>query len=382
MLTDRNTHMQANPLWPVEHRFPTLDKDARVDVAIVGGGIAGISCAFHLQNAGYKLAVIEGEEVGSSATGASSGILYYGSGGNYVEARERYGDDKATTLWKETARTIKDIVSLIEKHRINCGFRHTGAIMVANNERQEMRIEKEHAALANIGIRTERLSSDGIERSFKGTVFRAGLSFDVCSVIHPAQFAAELTRKFNVPVYEKSPMVNFTEEADRVTLRSSRATLTCERLILATNLQPIRGLEKHFAEETTVVLASRPLSNVEEIWPEDKVIWTMEEKYDILYPLGDRLALELYEARRIKQKLARYYRGVPFETEYRWGESWAKTSDLLPMAGPLTKRVYAAVAMGDEGVVMGFAVGSRIRSALEGGSDVLLAMTSPNRFNQ
>jgi gamma-glutamylputrescine oxidase len=373
--------MQANPLWPVEKRFPTLDRDVSVDVAIVGAGIAGISCAFHLQSAGYKVAVIEAEEVGSSATGASSGILYYGSGGNFVEAKERYGDGSARTLWKETARTIKDIVGLIEKHRIDCGFRHTGAIMTASDEREELRIEKEKAALASIGIATERLSSDDIERSFKGARFRAGLSFDVCSVIHPAQFTAELAKKFNVPVFEKSPMARFTEEADQVSLRSSKATVKCSHLILATNLQPIQGLEKHFVEETTVVLASRPVSELKAVWPEDKVIWTMEEKYDILYPLGDRLALELYQARHIKQKLTRYYGGIPFEIEYRWGDSWAKTSDLLPIAGSLTKRVHVTVAMGDEGVVMGFAIGSRIHSAIEGESDTLLAMTSPSRFS-
>jgi gamma-glutamylputrescine oxidase len=354
----------------------------RVDVAIVGAGIAGISCAFHLQNAGYKVAVLEGEEVGSSATGASSGILYYGSGGNFVEAVQRYGVGNATTLWKETERTIMDIVSLIEKHRIKCGFRHTGAIMVAKNEQEEGRIEKEKAALLNIGIATERLSSEEIEQSFKGTKFKAGLSFDVCSVIHPAQFIAELARIFNVPVYEKSPMVNFTEESEQVTLHSSRAALTCDRVVLATNLHPVQGLEKRFAEETTVVLASREVPDIRSVWPEDKVIWTMEEKYDILYPLGSRLALELYQARRVKQKLAQYYTNLPFEIQYRWGDSWAKTSDLLPIAGPLSKRVYAAVAMGDEGIVMGFAIGNRMRLAFEGGEDPLLTMTSPNRFDR
>lgn len=374
--------MQANPLWPVEYRFPVLDKDARVDVAIVGAGIAGISCAFHLQNAGYKVAVIEAEEVGSSATGASSGILYYGSGGNFVEAIQRYGSDNASTLWKETGRTIEDIVSLIEKHRIKCGFRHTGAIMVAKNEQEEMRIEKENAALASIGITTDQVSADDIACSFKGTRFRAGLSFDVCSVIHPAQFTAELVKKFNVPLYEKSPMVTFTEEAEQVTLRSSKATVICDRLVLATNLQPIQGLEKHFTEETTVVLAGRGMPDITTVWPDDTVIWTMEEKYDILYPLGNRLALELYQARQVKQKIAQYYTNVPFEIQYRWGESWAKTRDLLPIAGPLTRRVYAAVAMGDEGIVMGFAIGSRIHLAIEGGKDPLLTMTSPHRFDQ
>ena len=253
--------------------------------------------------------------------------------------------------------------------------------MVAKDEEEERRIEKENAALANIGIATERLFGESIERSFKGAKFRAGLSFDVCSVIHPAQFTAELAKKFNVPVYEKSPMVNFTEEAGQVAIRSSRAEVICDRLILATNLRPVEGLEKHFAEETTVVLASREVPDIKAVWPEDKVIWTMEEKYDILYPLGNRLALELYQARRVKQKLAQYYSGVPFEIEYRWGESWGKTADLLPIAGSLTKRVYVAVAMGDEGVVMGFAMGNKMHLALEGGNDPLLAMTSPNRFN-
>ena len=122
------------------------------------------------------------------------------------------------------------------------------------------------------------------------------------------------------------------------------------------------------------------MPDIRAVWPEDKVIWTMEEKYDILYALGNRLALELYQALRVKEKIAQYYTGVPFEIQYRWGESWAKTADLLPIAGPLTKRVYAAVAMGDEGIVMGFAIGNRIHVALEGGSDPLLALTSPGRF--
>jgi len=374
--------MQSNPLWPVRSRFPILESDSKVDVAIVGAGIAGLSCAFHLQNAGYRTAVLEREEVGSAATGASSGILYYGSGGNFVEAVGRYGRRDAATLWKESGRAINDIVSLIEKHRIECGFRHTGAIMVAKNGQEEARIEKEHAELASIGMATERLSGDSIQMFFRGARFAAGLSFDVCCIIHPAQFTAELARKFNIPIFEKSPMMSFKEETDQVIVRSTKATIRCDRLILATNLEPIYGLEKHFEEETTVVLASPEISNIKEIWPADKVVWTMEDKYDILYPLGKRLALELYQARQIKQKLSQYYSGVNFQIQHRWGESWSKTPDLLPIAGPLTERVYTAVAMGDEGIVMGFLIGSRMPLAFEEINDPILKMTAPNRFNR
>ena len=374
--------MQANPLWPVETRFPILDKDLRVDVAIVCAGIAGISCGFHLQNAGYHVAVIEREEVGSAATGASSGILYYGSGGNFVEAVQRYGKHDATTLWRETEKAVTDLAALVEKQQIPCGFRHTGAIMVAKNESEEIQIEKEHEALREIGIHTEQYSGDDIQKSFTGRKFASGLSFDICCVIHPAQFAAELARKFNVPIYEKSPMLKFTEESEGVTLESSRARIQCDRLVLATDLEPFYGLEKHFAQENTVVLASREMAAAKEVWPEDKVIWTIEDKYDILYPLGQRLALELYEARNIKQKLTQYYGGVSFDVQYRWGDSWSKTTDLLPIAGPLTDRVYAAVAMGDEGIVMGFTAGGRMPLAFDGRKDPILSMMSPTRFRR
>jgi glycine/D-amino acid oxidase-like deaminating enzyme len=372
--------LQANPLWPVETRFPILDKEVRVDVAIVGGGIAGVSCGFHLHNSGYKVAVIEKEEVGSAATGASSGILYYGSGGNFVEAVQRYGRAEAATLWKETERTIADIVSLIEKQGINCGFRRTGGIMVAKNDAEETRIEKEKTELTTIGITTKRYSSQDLQTFFKGRDFLSGLSFSACSVIHPAQFAAELAKKFAVPVYEKSPMLKLTEEEERVTIESSRAKIQCDRVILATNLEPLYGLEKHFAQETTVVLASQELPNIKEVWPEDKVIWTMEERYDILYSLGNRLGLELYEPKNVKQKIANYYGKVAFERRYQWGESWSKTMDMLPIVGPVTDRVYAAVAMGDEGIVMGFTVGKKIALLLKQESDQLLRMMSPRRF--
>ncbi len=331
-------------------------------------------------SAGYKVLVLEKDEIGSAATGASSGILYYGSGGNFVEATQRYGRENATMLWKETEKAVKEMTSLIEKNQIDCGLRNTGAIMLAKNDVEKSRIELEKAELARIGIQTEQYTSEDIERSFTGNKFVAGLSFGICSVIHPARFAAGLVKQFNIPVYEKSPMIGFREDEGHVTVRCSRANVRCDRLIVATNLEPFYGLERHFEQETTVVLASREMPGIRKVWKEDKVVWTMEEKYDILYPLGNRLALELYQAKKIKQKLAWYYSDVSFEPEYQWGDSWAKTEDLLPIAGPVSKKVYAAVAMGDEGIVMGFTIGSRMPRIFEQKTDPILQLTSPNRF--
>ncbi len=56
--------MQSNPLWPVEKRFPRLDRELHTDVAIIGGGIAGISIAHYLSEEGFESAVFEKDEIG------------------------------------------------------------------------------------------------------------------------------------------------------------------------------------------------------------------------------------------------------------------------------------------------------------------------------
>src|SRR5690348_2828111 len=115
--------MQANPLWPVTNRRPSLGRDLRTDVLVVGGGMAGVSCALNLLKSGREVALIERDEVGGPATGASSGVLYYGSGTNYIPAVGLFGQEKADALWRETADAVKEIQEMATKSQIDCGVR-------------------------------------------------------------------------------------------------------------------------------------------------------------------------------------------------------------------------------------------------------------------
>jgi len=72
--------------------------------------------------------------------------------------------------------------------------------------------------------------------------------------------------------------------------------------------------------ESSVILASQPTSRVSEAFPEEKILWTMDEKYDIVYPRDDRLILELYELGEEEAKLNDYYPGLDFKIEQQWGD--------------------------------------------------------------
>ncbi|NLX02530.1 MAG: FAD-dependent oxidoreductase, partial [Syntrophomonadaceae bacterium] len=55
-----------SPYWIAsteQTNYPALDQDIEVEVAIIGGGIVGITCAYLLKNEGVKVAVIEADRI-------------------------------------------------------------------------------------------------------------------------------------------------------------------------------------------------------------------------------------------------------------------------------------------------------------------------------
>ncbi len=374
--------MQVNPLWPVESRFPQLEKDLRADIVIVGGGMAGISCALDLTKRGYETILLEQDAVGSAASGASSGVLYYGSGTNYVQALELFGVEPARQLWLETGRAIKEIVSAARGCETSCGLRRCGSIMVAKTEEETLGLEREHNELHRIGITTELLSSDELRAFFPLRPFLQGLAFAEVAQVHPARFAAGVAKTQGLRLYENSPVTGWEADADRVSVRSPKGTVRASKLVLATNTQPCLGLEDHFEIESSVILASQSVEGVKSIWPEEKIIWSMEEKYDLIYPRGDRLILELYVLGDEAAKLAYYYPRVQFRIEHQWGDIWARPMDWMPIVGTLKQNVAVAIGMGDQGIIMSWLSAQHIADSLEGKSDWFLERTSPLRFGQ
>jgi gamma-glutamylputrescine oxidase len=96
----------AASLWLEEPAEPlrTQRRDSAIDVAVVGGGVTGLSCALTLAEDGKRVRVYEARTIASGASGRSGGFALRGGAMPYDQARGRLGAEQAAETGRLTER--------------------------------------------------------------------------------------------------------------------------------------------------------------------------------------------------------------------------------------------------------------------------------------
>lgn len=236
--------------------------------------------------------------------------------------------------------------------------------------------------MQKIGLPAKPLDAAEVKGYYLASAFTSGL-MEECSQIRPLKLVASVAKIMNINVWQKTPMMSFEEGDQEVSVKTNKQNLKCEKLILATNFKHVSDFDKLFVKETTTALYSKTLGEkIKHIFPQEKIFWKLDENYDMIYPLDGRVVLELFKYKEVNTKWANYFPYVDFDFEQKRMGTWAKSKDTLPIFGKTSENVITAVAMGDQGIVMGFTCGRKILKVVENTEDEFLKMTDPKRFEQ
>ncbi len=137
-------------LWHKETNLPdfqTLDGDMATDILIIGGGLAGLLCAFQLQRAGMECLVVEAGRICGGVTGNTTAKLTAQHGLIYDKLTRWMGEEGALEYLRANQRALEEYRSLCRD--IDCGFRESGAFVYTLAAPQKLR--KEQRALETVG---------------------------------------------------------------------------------------------------------------------------------------------------------------------------------------------------------------------------------------
>lgn len=154
--------METKSLW-VETadkiNFPALKADLEVDVAIVGGGITGLTAGILLQRAGKRVAIIDNAQIAMGETGFTTAHLTQILDNRYHTIISDFGEEKARLAADSKRAAINQIEALAREYDIACDFQRVDAFLYSENGGDAEDFDKEMEALRQVNISAELLLS-------------------------------------------------------------------------------------------------------------------------------------------------------------------------------------------------------------------------------
>jgi len=195
-----------------ETNYPTLEKDIKVDIVIIGGGITGITTAFLLKEEGYKVALIEADKIVQGTTGHTTAYITSQHDIIYKNLINTMGIEKAKQYADANEGAIDFIENMVNKYNIDCDFYRLPAYIFATDEKYIDTIIEEADAAKSLGIKAKYIKNLDLPFSIKGA-----LCFENQAQFHPRKYllkVAENISSNDSQIYENTRAVDI--EHDKV----------------------------------------------------------------------------------------------------------------------------------------------------------------------
>lgn len=246
--------------------IPRLDSDLDIDVAIVGGGITGISTALQLAERGISSAVFESKTFGFGASGRSGGQLLIGFNESPAELTRLYGAVVAERMWQLSVDALKLTQQTIARYQIACDLKQGALILARHNPKQQQKLLATQHQLNDKGIATQLLEGDALREAIDSPHYSQGLLEQVSGHLHPKNYCLGLAHAAvaqGVQLYDRSP-IDSIKTGDQIVLQCGVHRIKANRLVLAGNAyigNLLPGLARTLLPVTSHIIATEPLDN-------------------------------------------------------------------------------------------------------------------------
>ena len=221
-----------------------LEGETTADVAIIGAGYTGLSCALHLAEAGARAVVLESGEIGSGASGRNNGQVIPTFSRIEPDAlvattpQEQGGQAKGEELAQLVADSAALTFELIRKHGMRCDAVQGGWVQPAHTLGRVRLAEQRAAAWARRGAPVELLDRAGIERVTGSRYWHGGWMNRSGGRVQPLAYCRELARVAmakGAQVFTGSRAKGTSRQGQRWQVSTAGGTVLAERVVIATH---------------------------------------------------------------------------------------------------------------------------------------------------
>ncbi len=150
--------------------FPALTEDIETDVAIVGGGITGITSAYLLSKQGIKTALVDAGTILNGTTGHTTAKVTAQHGLIYDELITSLGVETAKLYYEANQTAMNFVKNTVTEKKIDCDLTEEDAYIYTQSNDYTQKLISEIKAYEKLGITGEYVASTTLPFEVNGAV--------------------------------------------------------------------------------------------------------------------------------------------------------------------------------------------------------------------
>lgn len=381
-----------HPFWPLNsgliRSYPSLKSDLNCEVLVLGAGITGALCAYHLVKAGMDVAVLDKRDVASGSTSASTAMLQYEIDTPLTELIAKMGKIDAERAYRVCLESIGKIGSLCDEIGDPCGFTWKSSVYLASREKDVPGLQAEYSARRAAGIELDFLTRTDIESRFSFSRPAALLS-KVAAEVDVYRLAHRLLQRsqsMGGRIFDRTAMESYQISAEGVTVTTGNGfRVHAKWIVFATGYEVVEILKRNIVTlKSSFAFVSEPIETFLGWW-EKCLLWETARPYFYMRTTVDGRAIVGGEdanyrnplrrdaavgkkAAKLEKRFREMFPNIEFEPAYAWAGTFGETEDGLAYIGsvPELPRCFFTLGFGGNGITYSVVAAEIVRDAIQG----------------
>lgn len=371
------------------------------DIVIIGGGIAGVSSALHLEQAGADVVLVEADHIGAGAALASAGVVA-------PQLVRTTPDQVLAKLGRETGDGILKLVAesgtylfgLLDRLGVECGAEQSGFIAPSTSRhayRELQDIQQQwlpYRSDLKVLDHKETESLTGCKGYSASLLDTSGGMLDPLACVQGLARQAKLA---GARLFEGSKVASVERDGDGWKVLTAQGDIRASQVLLAAN-GGNGALHRNLAGTTlplpVIEVATEPLNAAirAEILPDRHALTDLEaDVFSLRYADGGRLVtafpskghpsdamIEKRVNERLKAMLTHYH---PVKLDYIWSGLGQVNSDLLPRVVRVDENMLAIQACNGRGLGINTVIGREVALMMAGQASALITPQAPRKIS-
>lgn len=361
-------------IWNADVRmpcFPQLNTDVHTDVLIIGGGLAGLSCAWNLTRAGVDCMLIEQNRIMGGVSGRTTAKLTTQHGLIYGKLLKKFGSEKAKLYWQANRDGVTALKELAQN--ADCDLEMQSSYLYARDSVEKL--ETEMAACEQLGIPVQWEST--LQLPFPVT---GALRFSDQAQFHPLKLAAYMAK--SLLIYENTKALSFI--GNRV--QTPNGMITARRIIVATHFPMLNKHGAYFLklyQQRSYVVALKNAQQPEGMYldcAENGLSVRSAGGWLLLGGGGHRTGKQGLNWKLPEAAAARYFPHAQIVA--RWATQDCMSLDAMPYIGPYsraTPNLYVATGFQKWGMSTSMVAASILTDLIQNKENPYASLFCPQR---